>query len=57
MNDPNQRGLSPLIFLNDYAREEFWSMLDTIRDRIEDNEKKPLDHMRENQELKKQIDS
>lgn len=38
MNDPNKRGLSPLVFLNDSAREEFWQMLDKVRDRIEETE-------------------
>ena len=53
LDDPLKQGLSPLIFLNDQTREEFWRMLDSLKDSVsEDSQSKKVAQIREVEKLK-----
>ncbi len=64
--ESKDKGLSPLVFLSDQAREEFWAVLDSCRDTIEEraqtadpkvkNSNAHLNLQKENIELKGIVD-
>lgn len=56
--DSKDKGVSPLVFLNDQARDEFWAVLDSCKNKLEERDRNTSGTavQKENIELKAKLD-